>query len=227
MFLDVCYSWVATSAGLTEKESSGVWEIPVAHGQKLFFALNGRITNGATVTSWVFGSVNNGIVLWQDGALQSAFSANDHLAAYTATAGKVQLVNADASESLRAYVYDHFPTGNEFPEEEDDITDGYDIGLCGSYVLNEEGIYEPKEWQNHPYDCTDQEGGDKCMFCKGRANDKVRSVCLPRLGSGCNAAFNSPPRMTFCNLEFECPASSLSFPLTVILSLLGLLFFAL
>jgi hypothetical protein len=150
---------------------------------------------------------------------------SDQVVVYDFTETSLVLVT-DMEATADAFYYDHFPTGEEFPEAERSLEDEYEIGICGSLRKVAEGIYEPQEWQQHPYDCTDQLGGDKCIFCKGRANDQIRSVCLERLGNGCNAAFNSAPRSAFCNLEFECPASSISFSLFLALALVLGVFFA-
>jgi len=75
---------------------------------------------------------------------------------------------------------------------------------CGTY---DPTTLQPIPWTHHPYDCTDQYDHSRCMYCKGWANGYISHVCLPRLGSGCNAAFNTAPRQAFCNLEFECESS--------------------
>jgi hypothetical protein len=73
-------------------------------------------------------------------------------------------------------------------------------------------------WEEHPYDCINQavEGG--CMFCLGRANDMEVRQCLDRDHAGCNQIFNSIAAKAFCTLEFECPASTISFSITLFIS---------
>jgi len=105
-----------------------------------------------------------------------------------------------------------FFTPRPLPETPCVTKDMYEA--CGTFVP---GTMVPQEWELHPYDCTDQTPDKaQCMFCKGRANDKVRSVCLPRLGAPCNIAFNSPAARAFCNLEFECAVPALSFSLVLL-----------
>jgi len=73
-------------------------------------------------------------------------------------------------------------------------------------------------WEEHPYACTGQNVAGGCMFCLGRANGQEFRQCLDRNGGGCNAIFNSPAAKAFCTLEFECPASTTSFSITVFIS---------
>jgi len=82
-----------------------------------------------------------------------------------------------------------------------------------------------RQWLRHPWDCTDQpvEGG--CMFCKGIAKGEKIALCLNREGGGCNQIFASPVAKTFCNLEFECPASTFSSSLFVFICALVAMFF--
>jgi len=142
------------------------------------------------------------------------------------TSHKVTIRNdVPARNFVHAFLFDHFPKGDEFVEEEETLLDGYEIGICGSYIKEKDGTFSMKEWDQHPYDCTDQAPGNQCMFCKGRANDKIVSLCLERLGAPCNTAFNTPAREAFCNLEFECPASTVSFSLFLIFSFTLALFY--
>jgi len=64
------------------------------------------------------------------------------------------------------------------------------------------------QWLRHPWDCTDQNVPTGCMFCKGIARGQTVSLCLERQGAVCNDIFESAAGRTWCNLEFECPASS-------------------
>lgn len=78
-------------------------------------------------------------------------------------------------------------------------------------------------WNSHPYDCTDQYDHTKCFYCSGRANGfEAKNVCLNRNGRECNELFSSPEAKAYCNIAFECPASTLSQPffLLAILSVL-------
>jgi hypothetical protein len=75
-------------------------------------------------------------------------------------------------------------------------------------------------WEEHPWDCVDQNVAGGCMFCLGRANGIEVRQCLDRNGGGCNQIFNSIAAKAFCTLEFECPASTISFSFTVFISAL-------
>jgi len=82
------------------------------------------------------------------------------------------------------------------------------------------------QWLKHPWDCIDQEIEGGCMFCRGIAEGKTVSLCLDRLGAQCEDIFATNARSSFCNLEFECPASTTAVSFVVfICSLLALLFF--
>jgi len=80
-------------------------------------------------------------------------------------------------------------------------------------------------WLHHPYDCTDQYDHTVCFYCSGRANGfEAKDVCLNRNGRGCADLYNSPEASAYCNLAFECPASTFSQPfflvvLTILLAL--------
>jgi len=63
------------------------------------------------------------------------------------------------------------------------------------------------QWLLHPYHCTKQYDGGKCAYCTGRANNKQVHTCIERNGMACNAMFNTLERKSWCNMEFECPAS--------------------
>jgi len=73
-------------------------------------------------------------------------------------------------------------------------------------------------WEAHPWDCIDQRVEGGCMFCLGRANGNEFRQCLDRNGAECNHIFNSVAGKAFCTLEFECPASTTSFSITVFIS---------
>jgi len=75
-------------------------------------------------------------------------------------------------------------------------------------------------WEKHPWDCVDQDIQGGCMFCLGRANNVEVRQCLDRNGGGCNQIFNTIAAKAFCTLEFECPASTISFSITVFISCL-------
>jgi len=65
-------------------------------------------------------------------------------------------------------------------------------------------------WTKTPYECRDQFGGAQCMFCRGVAGGLDVKLCLERNGAVCNDIFRSLPSQGWCNLEMECPASTLS-----------------
>jgi len=73
-------------------------------------------------------------------------------------------------------------------------------------------------WEEHPWTCVDQDVPGGCMFCLGRANNQEFRQCLDREGAECNGIFNSIAAKAFCTLEFECPASTTSFSITVFIS---------
>jgi len=73
-------------------------------------------------------------------------------------------------------------------------------------------------WNDNPYDCTDQfDGHNTCFYCSGRSRGfEARNMCFNRMGRGCNELFNTPEALTYCNLAFECPASTFSSPVLVL-----------
>jgi len=81
------------------------------------------------------------------------------------------------------------------------------------------------QWSKHAYACTDLYDGGKCAFCVGRANNIESRTCMDRTeGLTCNEMFNSKERKTWCNMEFECPATSIAVPFgTLILAIVALL----
>jgi len=219
---DVCFSYAALD-GIPAINGTRVFQVPLAVGQKLFFAAG--VTDDTSIFLLSFG--NGGYSPFVDGVVPVAVDITGDLAAWLAPLTGVISIDTTASGAtyLHAFAFDHLPQGTEFIEDEENFLDQYEIGICGSYNVEADGTYNPQQWKQHPYDCTDQFEGDKCMFCKGRANDKIVSLCLERLGSGCNAAFNTPARSVFCNLEFECPASTFSIPFVAVISLLVIVIF--
>jgi len=221
---DVCFS----VASVVEVQANGtqVWEFPIAVGHKLFFASSAGVLSGQPTI--LLSPDNNGLSPWNGQELHRALDVTDLIKVWDdgGSTGKVSINAAvSAADYVNVFLFDHFPKGDEFVEEEGTLLDGYEIGICGSYQKGDDGIFTEHEWQRHPYDCTDQFTGNECMFCKGRANDQIVRLCLERLGAPCNTAFNTPAREAFCNLEFECPASTLSFSLFLIFSFLGALFY--
>jgi len=81
------------------------------------------------------------------------------------------------------------------------------------------GCSDGNIWRKTPYECTGQGKGDQCMFCRGVANNLDVKLCLERNGGGCNDIFRSIPSKGWCNLEFECPASTLSLSVFALLGL--------
>jgi len=83
-------------------------------------------------------------------------------------------------------------------------------------------------WPEHKSvdQCTSIGGGSQCAYCHGVANNKDVVSCIERNGATCSDIFRSGWRKSFCNLEFECPAStfSFSFLFAAVLALLALLF---
>ena len=126
-----------------------------------------------------------------------------------------------ASDYLRVFLYDHYPTGDEFVEKTEDFV----IGQCGSYSLQTDGTYKSMEYLEGAEKCIEQHTGKECMYCRARAQNTIVSTCMDRLGASCYTVKNTGPMMEFCNWDFQCPASSLSFSLFLIFGLLGALFF--
>jgi len=80
-----------------------------------------------------------------------------------------------------------------------------------------------KQWNRHYKDCLAQDVPGGCMYCSGIALGEKTEWCLDRQSAGCDDIFNSVARQTFCNLEFECPAASISASIAIfICSLLAL-----
>jgi len=86
--------------------------------------------------------------------------------------------------------------------------DGYTCPLVEKPV-EDPGMCSPpgKQWKKHPWACTDQPVAGGCFFCKGIAKGEQAQWCLAREGDGCNQIFESATAVTYCNMEFECPAS--------------------
>jgi hypothetical protein len=72
------------------------------------------------------------------------------------------------------------------------------------------GCSDGNIWFKSVEDCTSQLDGSTCMYCHGVANGLDVKLCLERNGGGCNDIFRSTQAQGWCNLEFECPASTLS-----------------
>jgi len=72
------------------------------------------------------------------------------------------------------------------------------------------GCSDGNVWLEGPAECTLQGAGDQCAFCHGVANGRNVKLCIERNGGSCNHIFRSLPAQFWCNLEFECPASTLS-----------------
>jgi len=82
-----------------------------------------------------------------------------------------------------------------------------------------------RQWLKHPKDCTAQpvEGG--CIFCKGIAGGEITTWCLDKEGAVCQDVFESAAARAFCNMEFECPASTVTFSIALLIcTLLALVF---
>jgi len=94
------------------------------------------------------------------------------------------------------------------------------------YDAKENAISDPvcgggkANWNNHPYDCTDQYDHTVCFYCSGRSRGhEARNMCFDRMGRTCNELFNTAEANTYCTLAFECPASTFSSPFLVFASL--------
>merc|ERR1712154_389839 len=75
-------------------------------------------------------------------------------------------------------------------------------------------------WGGHPWDCIDQNFGDTCMFCAGYAHNVEVRQCLNRNGIACQTIFESDAARSYCNREFECPASTVAVPFFFLLAVL-------
>jgi len=91
---------------------------------------------------------------------------------------------------------------------------GYSGDPCPSTVdvleFSNSACSDGNIWTKSPHDCTSQLNGATCMYCHGVANGLDLKLCLERNGGICNDIFRSIPAKGWCNLEFECPASTLS-----------------
>jgi hypothetical protein len=87
------------------------------------------------------------------------------------------------------------------------------------------GCSQGNTWALTPYECVDQFNGDQCIFCRGVAGGLDVKLCIERNGGTCNDIFRSVPAQGWCNLEFECPASTLSLSVITVFSVLLALFF--
>jgi len=64
------------------------------------------------------------------------------------------------------------------------------------------------QWNGSPQNCWKQFGSGECVYCVGRANNLESRTCINRNGAECNPMFNSLQGKSFCNMEFECPATT-------------------
>jgi hypothetical protein len=74
-----------------------------------------------------------------------------------------------------------------------------------------------RQWLKHPWDCINQEVPGGCMYCKGVAMGESTMWCLNKEGGDCETIFESAPRKAFCNQEFECPASTTSLSIVLLI----------
>lgn len=104
----------------------------------------------------------------------------------------------------------------------------YEGDLCSNEVSvptdgRPSSCSDGRQWLKHPDDCVAQDVEGGCAFCMGIAMGQKSMWCINREGAGCEDIFESSARMTFCNMEFECPASTASVSFVVfICSLLAL-----
>jgi len=82
-----------------------------------------------------------------------------------------------------------------------------------------------RQWLKDSVTCIEQavEGG--CAYCTGVAMGQTSTWCINRDGVGCTALGAAEVTKTFCNVEFECPASTASLSIVVLISALLALFF--
>jgi hypothetical protein len=109
---------------------------------------------------------------------------------------------------------------------------GYEEDICtadavdnGSEPARTECSVDGRQWLLHPDDCVNQNVEGGCAFCSGIAMQETAMWCINRQGAGCNQIFESAVRQTYCNLEFECPASTVSISFVLFISTLLALFF--
>jgi len=81
------------------------------------------------------------------------------------------------------------------------------------------GCSDGNLWTKSPQECTATGDGTQCAFCHGVANGMTVKTCIERNGGKCNHIFRSLPAKGWCNLEFECPASTLSLSVFAFLAL--------
>jgi len=74
-------------------------------------------------------------------------------------------------------------------------------------------------------ECKSTGDGTQCAFCHGVANGLDVKLCIERNGGACNSIFRSLPAKGWCNLEFECPASTLSLSVFALFALLIVVLF--
>lgn len=81
-----------------------------------------------------------------------------------------------------------------------------------------------RQWLKHPDSCVAQDVEGGCAFCSGIAMGESFQYCINRQGAGCEDIFESSAHHAFCNLEFECPASTATISFVVFISSLLALF---
>lgn len=112
----------------------------------------------------------------------------------------------------------HRATVNDWEAPEDDEGCFQRAILVPGFGGQSRCSVDEHQWLGHPYDCVNQEVDGGCMFCRGKAGGRTVSLCLDRLGSTCDDIFETDARRSFCNLEFECPASTVTATLAVFIS---------
>jgi hypothetical protein len=118
----------------------------------------------------------------------------------------------------------HGAAFNDWTAAEDDEGCAADISVPG-FGGESKCSRDEAQWLSHPYDCVDQFDKGTCMFCRGISGGQTVSLCLDRLGAQCEEIFETDARRSYCNLEFECPASTASISLVVFISAFLALFF--
>jgi hypothetical protein len=108
--------------------------------------------------------------------------------------------------------------------EEQEAEDEQTTLLVYNYLGQNGACSDGSQWDAHPYACTDQYLGGECAYCVGRANNIESKTCFARQGLDCNTIFELPERISMCNMEFECPASTFTFSFALILAFVAFLF---
>jgi len=100
--------------------------------------------------------------------------------------------------------------------------------MCSNTIATYDNTVEcsdGRQWnKGNPKDCVAQNVPGGCMFCAGIAMGEKTQWCLDREGASCQNLEDSSVRQTFCNIEFECPASSIAVSVILIISSLLALF---